>query len=103
MRLLLENGANINAQGKDHTTALEAAGAKAVVHLLLNGGATVNTMIMEASSDSGNEEVKKSDTKCFEVAVLLRHLPLENSAHAHSFTVVPSVPQSTSMTLYDLE
>lgn len=61
-RLLLENGAHVNAEGGFHGTALQAAstvGRKEIVRLLLKNGAIASNKTMEAASDSGDEDVKK--------------------------------------------
>jgi ankyrin repeat protein len=68
VRLLLDKGADVNAQGGVYHNALQAAserGHEAVVRLLLNKGADVNAQggslgnALQAASDGGHEAVVK--------------------------------------------
>ena len=68
MKLLLENGAEVNAEGGTLGNALQAAsysGSEAIVKLLLENGAEVNAEggffgnALQAASDSGNEAIVK--------------------------------------------
>ena len=68
MELLLENGAEVNAEGGEYGNALQAAsyvGNEAVVKLLLESGAEVNAEggkygnALQAASYEGNEAVVK--------------------------------------------
>jgi ankyrin repeat protein len=64
-KLLLGKGADINAQGGSHGSALQAASAKGyeqVVEILLEGGAKVNAQdeyhsVLQAASAGGHEQV----------------------------------------------
>jgi ankyrin repeat protein len=66
-KLLLGKGADINAQGGSHGSALQAASAKGyeqVVEILLEGGAKVNAQdkwqsVLQAASAGGHEQVVK--------------------------------------------
>lgn len=52
--LLLENGANVNAQGGKYGTALEAArrgGSPEIVHLLMENGADVKTDLQAVGAE----------------------------------------------------
>jgi ankyrin repeat protein len=66
VRLLIENGANVNAQGGKYKTALQAASARGhnrVVQLLLDAGANVNThggidsTALQAAAANGHDQI----------------------------------------------
>ncbi|KAJ7257410.1 ankyrin repeat-containing domain protein [Mycena rebaudengoi] len=66
VRLLLENGTDVNTVGEDHGSALQAAarkGKKEIVRLLLENGAVVNTLggkygnALQAASKAGHREI----------------------------------------------
>ncbi|KIK64486.1 hypothetical protein GYMLUDRAFT_415104 [Collybiopsis luxurians FD-317 M1] len=65
VQLLLENGADVNAQGGFYGNALQAAENEAVVKLLLEYGADVNAQggfygnVLQAAAERGNEAVVK--------------------------------------------
>ena len=69
MKMLLENGAEVNAEGGEYGNALQAAsygGNEAIVKLLLENGAEVNAeggeygnALQAAASYKGNEAIVK--------------------------------------------